>query len=820
VNVFGVDFLDFRLDITNSLATALTAPPPRTIETDAENKGIKIQFIRLEPYVNSQAIQISQVFVLDKYGNNLALYCPTRSSVSPDTSYTTVDGNYFIKPSSNAFLTPENTTTSQFLEINLTCPKFVTAVYTIGAVSGNTNTDQLRSFNLQIKLLNASRDVVCIQQGQSADSAGTLIVGDPASSFIQSVAGVNIQDQFFSRKFDQDLIPAAPSGPSKSVVTPNSPVKVNPTLNLQSPLQRGTSVHQGVRAMYVRLYNPMDYIQISQLMIFDSTLANITRSISTANVFATNALPGKYPERAIDGTDGFFHQPRSADQCYISEKKPYEYWQVNLGSLKEIVGLKYIPPASNRSRNKWLRFQLLDDNKNICAQYIVTDRIVSDTTNYNASELWVDFRLNTGTLTPIRQLCAPGLTTQTTYSAGTLFGLTQDNTGAIYATDFTNHIVVCFRYNSTTSTFSPPITIFGTSGTAGSGMNTLNSPTGIFWDSATGILFVCDYGNNRVCGLKNITGASASLSSADVSPTITAPYGVCVYNGVMFVSQYINGGKIISTATSVPTTTSAASNLSPISTLIFYPLGATFYNFLGGLAVRVEYEIAYLYATVGGSGQIICINLSTFSRDTTRDIGSGITGITGVNTQYATNRTTISLQFPTGVAVDPGTNILFFVDSVGNKVYFVPPDTSTIVRSQVYLLAGMGAAGSTDATPATKGTFDAPVICLYHILTGDVFISDINNKSLRRIVTSLTSTITSFTEHSTSPDQNLIPTTTVGGIDNNVQTPTQYQLASVTYAETIDDFAAPAMLGTISLSSLETWTVPVISSDSLSARRI
>ena len=64
-----------------------------------------------------------------------------------------------------------------------------------------------------------------------------------------------------------------------------------------------------------------------------------------------------------------------------------------------------------------------------------------------------------------------------------------DRTGAIYYSDSTNH-----RILKITPFASSATVVAGTSGTAGSSLNQLSNPNGIYVDT-TGALYVADQGN-------------------------------------------------------------------------------------------------------------------------------------------------------------------------------------------------------------------------------------------------------------------------------------------------------------------------------------
>lgn len=749
VNIFGIDFLDFRLDITFPLAQALTAPPPRIIKTGfigTTPYGIEIQYVRLEAKDPTKPFLLSQLFVLDLNGRNVALYKPTMSSATPDVSHRMVDGTYFTKPVAAAIEIPP-TLGLQFAEVNLTCPQAITKVFMISANSGDTAADDAKFNNIKVKLLNSSRDVVLVQSSKSVVVSKDLIL---------PTAGVNISKAFFQRKVDEDMVPAGPK-PDPDAPAPRAtlPETKDPELDLRTPLVRGTSVHAGVMASYVRILNPGTYIQLSQVMVFDASLNNLGRLMPASAVFATHALPGRQPERAIDGTGGYFHQPRAEPDCFISEKKPYEYWQLRLGSPKEIIGLKYIPPLSNRSRSRGLRFQLLDSNQNVCAQYVVEGP--------NFSELWVDFRMRRTVMNPIQELCMPKMEIVHEIT-GAPTGICQDEHGAVYVADFREHRIL--RFTITEGAAAPSTTVYGTWRQPGTGAGQLNSPMGLFYDTGSQRLYIADHGNNRVieCSLQQ-----GQLSFIQAFP-VTSPYAITSTGRTLLVSEHTASGRVVDLRTGQPYIT----NLS-------FPAGLE--------RVLTPTGEWVLYVATSGSSVVFCYTLSPLIWNPRQTIGSGRALATKM---VAAPRRDMPLIYPTAITADPATSVMFIVDSLGNKVYSMPRDPAPTIPATVSLLAGNGQAGK-DAQiglPAIQGTLDTPLFCIIHNQTGDLIITELGSRSIRRVrLSMLTDTTKSAAPDKVKPS--ILPTTTLPGEEVGLPTVVTVQrMGDANDPETIREFAA------------------------------
>jgi len=767
ITVFNVDFLDFRQDVTIPLNEALVEPVQRITRTNAATvsppTGLMIQYVRIEqiplrllgPNATLKPIQISKLIVLDNDGNDIARYKPTKSFSSAnselDLSYRAVDNIYIPKPRAKAYISEAGP--GQYLEVNLGCEMGVVAVEIIPII----DKDPVALNQLRFKMYNANHDVIVIQQMTTSMQQGRVSLANTNMKNIPA-AGVNIKDTFFSRAYESGLITSPPS-------TPGDPPQINPlptlattnsaavNVNFTYPWAPTTSAQIGTLANYVRIMNLNSYIQISQLMVFNQNGENVLNNVSSNSVFATNALPGFPPERAIDGVGGFFHVARPETECYISERKKYEYWQVNLGSTTNVIGIKYIPPNMNIARNTGTRIQLLDSTQNVIAESILeTPGIL---------EYYVDFRKPPITGIPLSAFCMPrisdtGLTWLTTPSAPT--GIAENpTTGDIYITDFLQHVIYRSVYNAVTDTFATPTKFFGTTGTAGATLTTLNSPVGIVFYSDS--LYVADSANNRILKISNLTAATGTATNTGL--IVTNPYGLAVgINSTaltttstvptyrLYVSQNANPGSIISWVFGSAVTTQT----QPISGL-GSPQGMALSNMSG---------ILYLYVACADDASVRAFNVITNQEDIAQKIGVG-----GVKT--------LGFPFmrPTDVKIDPNTNNIFITDYLKNILYYASQTTQSVKP-----IAGTGEGGlSQDTTkPATMSMLLYPYAGTYHSKTGDFLLSDQGNALVRRLNLSSKKLTLTYTNNRASSKWNT--TTLAAGsdpskpIDKNMPPPT------------------------------------------------
>lgn len=717
VKLFGVDFLDFRRDTTRNLAEDLVERPRRSIK--AVGCGIMTTFVRVEQVPgSSDPVQLSQIFVIDITGKNVALYKPTRATDTSgstfDLSFRAVDGKYYVKSDRDGYMSRAGPGKS--FEVNLGCPTPVTKVYIVNINTGNATRDERRLSNMRIKLYNESRDLIAVQtltssRALSSNPGGvrSLILSNPGDARTISVAGVDMKARFFAKKYEENLMPAPPNIPPSvkydDLVLTTAGCDSSISVDTKPSFTIGPN--RGIMAHFLRVYNPNSYIQISQALIFDGTGSCINRQIPLTNVFATNALPERYPELAIDCCGGFFHVNRPDSQCYISERKPYEYWQVQVASAsaqegREIIAVKYFPPKTNRMRNVGLRFQLLDRNQNVLSEYVFKE----ETGEHKSNEVWVDFRVRgPNALEPLIQYCFPRL--QTVASGfGAPVGIEQDSQGTVYVSDIANNLVFTIPYSASSDWFGSPITL-----------------------SATNMLGITITSQNRFYSLNS---GSVTITNPTGNPvsTITLPSG---FTGPAYDTTFDSARNIlyVSYANGVASFNINLTN----STFTQGTFRNTNLNGPAGLVIRNLNGTPYLYVAVKNEFRIRVYNLNTGQEDTEKTIGKGIMPMAPVTTLSETP-TELLLKSPVGLALDAMNN-LYFSDEGTDSIYVTAPDISAQNRPLVYRVAGTGTSGFSEdvSIPATRCMLQKPQNLIYHRASGDILFADMGNGRIRRIRT-------------------------------------------------------------------------------------
>ena len=716
VKLFGVDFLDFRRDTSRNLGLDLVEKPRANVRT--EGCGILVQYVRVEqvpPYTDP--VQLSQLFVIGLDGQNKALYKPTRCYDSADSAYDlsfrAVDGKYYIKSPADGYMSSAGP--GRYLEVNLGCPTPVTKVWLVNLNTGNAATDEQRLSRIRIKLYNENRDVIAVQTlGSSITSSPTtpgvrmVNIAQPTEMRTIRATGVDIKAQFFNKKYSENLLPMKPD--TTGLVTNSSQYTaasftagcapdILPIAN--TPYTIGPN--RGLLAYFVRVYNPNSYIQISQLLLFDGTGNMMNRAIPAGRVFATNVLGDRYPEYAIDSSGGFFHANRDDMFCYMSEMKPYEYWQVQVEDTaaaagKEIIGLKYFPPKFNRLRNIGLRFQLLDAAQNVFSEYVLKEG------EHAANEFWVDFRIPGPTpLDPLIQYCFPRVQTVAS-SLQTPIGLTQDTAGNVYVSDLQQNKVFKISYTVANDTFGTPVQTFAIGG-----------PRGID---------ILNPGSDRTIVVNtNTTGIQAMRagdgSTVAINELSSAPTGF-VYPSFLTIFDSVKNRWYSSFSTGVGSS-DAAFSIPALGT----PMG---------MVIRTLGSTRYLYVACKTDFCIRVFNIDTKVEDVSKRIGQLGQQLTTQLLPLSEHPDKILFGGPVGLALDAMNN-LYIADDATNSIYMMGPDLVQANRPYVYRVAGTGTSGFSEdsALPATRCMIDSPQCLLYHKASGDILFADMGNGRVRRI---------------------------------------------------------------------------------------
>jgi len=616
-------------------------------------------------------------------------------------------------------------------------------------------------------MYNGNHDLVLAQKIRP-NMSNRISVADSNSVVTIPTVGVSIHDTFFNANylagispisFTQQTPPRIPSIPTLSTV--NATIQ---NINYTYPWAPANSPQIGTLANYVRVLNLNSYIQISQLMVFNETGDNVLRSINSTDVFATNVLPGFSPENAVDGVGGFFHVPRPENQCYISERKKYEYWQARFPSTMNIIGVKYIPPNVNYARNKGTRIQLLDSTQNVISESILE--------RSGLTEYYVDFRKPPVNAMALSEFCMPRMQdigSSWTTAVQTPACITEDSAGNIYITDYLSHVIYKSLYNAATSTFSTPTVFFGTPNTVKTDLTGLNLPVGIvFFEN---VLYVADSGNNRVLRITT----TAPITATKISQTVTNPYGLVVFPAlqVLYVSENTSLGRIIRIPIGGNTQITFIAQVN-------FPTGLTIYNIN---------STDYLYIACSNDKCIYAYKINTVMLDTNQTIGVG--GIGKLN---------VSFEYPMDIKVDPTTKTLFITDSLGNMLYYVSP-----VDQSVIPFAGTGQGGSyQDPTnPATKSMLLYPMMGCYHVKTGDYLVCDQGNASIRRLY--IRSQKRALTYTSNRPPMLWNTTTLAAGPNPTLSTPRT--TPGINNTETISVLNTQARIQLVQSGSIPIFTI-------------
>ena len=364
-----MDLLDFRRDITARVSDDLSTRievRERVVEIGPTGCGIMGQYIRIQ---GDPSVELSQVIVRDPSGKNIAMYKPTYSPGSLHSSRIN-DGYYYIRNSTDGFITDAAT---NYVEINLE-QEYELVTITIVAL---INTPLSIKQKMLAVIYNQYRDVIAIQQKIYDGKDSTLIIDTTNFAILNIAIDVQNRSNLVPSKVENGL-QAALANDIKDIISNEKSLELKKNectaVNDNKVYVRDADGNiTGIR--YVRVFNQLQYVKISQLMVYNSNGENVSFHMNTR---ATHTLSGRYAEYATDGYGGFFHTPRLEMTSYISDRKRYDVFEVDLGSDKAISAVRYIPPNTTQNIVEGMRIQLLDSNRRILHQYVFVSTDVGE----------------------------------------------------------------------------------------------------------------------------------------------------------------------------------------------------------------------------------------------------------------------------------------------------------------------------------------------------------------------------------------------------------------------------------------------------------
>lgn len=284
---------------------------------------------------------------------------------------------------------------------------------------------------------------------------------------------------------------------------------------------------------------------------------------------------------------------------------------------------------------------------------------------------------------------------------------------------------------------------------------TFNSPAGITYDSLSGCLYVSDYGGNKI---RKITIAGAVVTTLAGSGTVADVDGVAAK--AQFATPYTintdNAGNLYvcdSTTNAIRPINIIGYSISPN-----LPKGLSFNTATGvitGTPKLISSSATYTVTATNSSGSVsttitIHVNAATpssiyYSPSTNLyTYGIPVSTLTPTNTgctptgTYA-NVTSVSasgFSNPQGIAVDSAGNI-YTANYNANTI------TQTVIATGVTtIIAGSGAAGSSDNATGTLATFKNPEGIVY--TGGYLYVTDAGNNIIRKISTTAPYAVTTF----------------------------------------------------------------------------
>ena len=719
--VFGVDILDFRKNPTIRPANApnYLEAVPRTLKTSTDGCGILVQYIRIEQTQPGRGIQISQISVRDTNNFNIAQYKPTYANSNLQNSYRAVDGNITEKNPTLAYCSELIETA--YIEINLEAECSLRSVSVTPVDRSQLPADRRDDFNsLTLKIYNNNYDLIGSFIGfVSSDIKNTFnlmgssshtTLGDiPLSSYNMlylSTIGVQASDQLTAYKYNSGLL--ATSYISSFSTINRLPPMLSVGLNcnsgstVQTPYIR---INGGIPTRYIRVYNINSYIQVSQLMAYDTNGINVAYQKPTS---ATSTLPGRYAQYATDGYGGFFHNGRVEPNCFISGNNRYDHLEIDLGGTYNIIAVNYVPPKTNTSRNVGTRIQLLRDDRLILNEYPSSGGMI----DFRDPQIIPTTQLNT--------IVSPIITLHRNLPMNPI-AISVTNSGIIFSMDSNggnNNLCI------TTSSGS---------------QQTINS-------SDTMVLRgLCSFGENTYTynwatnTILQFTGSSTSYNSYPVpgSSRLISGYSLALdSNGTnLYLSENRAQGKIYRYSLTSRT-------ISHIYTA----------DFIVSMAVTSDNNL------------ILCSSSSAIKLSGITDTTVTATLYISNSGAFCNITGRIGLS---GIAVDLLNNVVFVSDigattfggvTNANVIYAIKSDGT------YFILAGRpGESGSTGNNGiARNALFNSPYSLSYKESLGGIFVGDRGNSCVR-MINLLTSNVASITTSTVLPE--LFKTTTLLGSD-------------------------------------------------------
>jgi hypothetical protein len=306
--------------------------------------------------------------------------------------------------------------------------------------------------------------------------------------------------------------------------------------------------------------------------------------------------------------------------------------------------------------------------------------------------------------------------------------LAVDAAGNIYVAAAGSHIVQKITPAGVVTTFAGQAGVNGSSD--GSSSATFNHPTGVAVDGA-GNVYVADTNNNEVrkvtaagvvSTLAGVAGITGSADGTGTAASFNGPSGVAVdATGNLYVSDTLN--HTIRKVTSAGAVTTIA-GVAGASGFVDATGSAAQFHGPQGLALDASGDLFVADTNNNAIRKLV----------TATGLVTTIAGQTGVAGSTDGTNSQAQFHYPSGIAVDPAGN-LYVADTDNHALRKIASSGS------VSTLAGLaGSSGSADGA-GTTARFAFPTGVAMDG-TGDVYVADTNNDTIRFVGTPVAPTIT------------------------------------------------------------------------------
>jgi hypothetical protein len=323
------------------------------------------RYVRIRPStsVADGFIHLSQIMVLDGFGNNMAVgtnvYASSTMAAAKPASVVT-DGTTTTRTGANSWNAATANRATEFIEVDLGAVQTISAVRLIGRSDCPTSYVKCadRMMNLRVQMSETTTpDVTAYynsvasksQASAAAANASAASAANAAQAFALQASAAAASAALGSAAQASAAVQSAAAGMISMGSDPANGKYVSSSNALDQNIPIGD-----YPARYVRirpsLANGDGFIHFSQIMVLDGFGNNMALASAGANVYASSTVPASKPASVvIDGTTSTRTGLNSWNA--VSANRNTEFIEIDLGSVQTIGSIRVIGrsdcPANN-----------------------------------------------------------------------------------------------------------------------------------------------------------------------------------------------------------------------------------------------------------------------------------------------------------------------------------------------------------------------------------------------------------------------------------------------------------------------------------------